>query len=98
MQGTKTYPHSVQPMRENFTDISALEVEAAIPVSDEKTLIAKLRQKTCSECNQPIEVKKYELRRSAPFLYNRITLHCVQGHEQKIVFRIDWFPGGLINP
>jgi len=77
-------------LEDDSEDLSDEEINKAIPVSSVEAMINVLRETVCSQCRQPIEVRSQALRRRVPFLYSRVKVCCVEGHEQAVIFRVDW--------
>lgn len=73
---------------EDSPDLTEAEIEGAIPLLA-LTDIGKHVGK-CPVCEKASVKFHYARRRRKPSMFWRITLNCAEGHETKLVFRIDF--------
>lgn len=72
---------------QNFSDTDA---RLAIPTDTIEDILGRLRGLRCPECTGTFENSEHALRRRAPHLYWKVTLHCEAWHETSLIFRTDW--------
>lgn len=73
---------------EDSPDLTDAEVTGALPAFS-PTDIAKHLEK-CSECGALLLKVQYAVRRRKPKIYWRVVWSCEKGHENRLVFRIDY--------
>jgi len=86
----RTYPEDDSP------DLTDSEIEGAISTDNPKDFGDKLAliYLSCGSCKGPVTKTHSSLLRRKPSVFSRTETTCVNGHTERITYRIDWIIRG----
>ena len=82
------------PPEDDSEDLTDEQVTKATPTKSAEGLAERMTHLSCTICGARPEVWiSHALRRRAPHLYSRTHFKCATGHEEVVLFTVDWLKG-----